>query len=305
MKKFLLLLSITLWGFSGRLCKACDEFDEMAALEASMAQEEAHEVEENVNSLLAQSNQLKDLFAKQAQSSFVSLIKHQILLNVSTTCPTHLIYIAQFINYNSGIAGQLMLVLRDVLFGIIEPLREKNQILKNNFERITSGFAVFEHIVNLNLNNIRVSLPMGVPIWALDDSRYAQTSGRDVIIRMLKEGDEIVKVIEKGGNLPHFKPLIAPLKTLVGMLRMFPLSDDIIQKAAISFEKYFTQTQRASIIEFFDSVAFQKLKENSNIFLDLRCFRSRTQPAFLTQSLELLANILNSCVQLAIKAALG
>jgi hypothetical protein len=95
-----------------------------------------------------------------------------------------------------------------------------------------------------------------------------------------------------------------PLKTLVGFLRMFPLSDDIIQKMAISFEKHFTPNQRASIIEFFDSAAFQKLKGKSNIFLDLPCLRSRTQPTFLTQSLQLLANILDSCVQLIVKAAL-
>jgi hypothetical protein len=303
MKKFLLLLSITLWGFSGQLCKAGDEFDEMAALEASMAEEEAHAVEESVNTLLAQSNQLKDLFAKQAQSTFVSLIKRQILLKVSTTCPTHLMYIAQFINYNSGIAGKLMLVLRDVLFDIVKPLQKKNQILKNNFDRITSGFAMFEHFVNLNLNNITLSLPMGFSVGSLDDSRYPRTSGRDVITRMLKEGNEIVKVIE-GYPLPHFKPLIAPLKTLVGFLRMVPLSDDIIKKVAISFEKHFTSKQRASIIEFFDSVAFQILKKNSNIFLDLPCFRGRTQPAFLTQLLELLANIFDSCMQLAVKAAL-
>jgi len=306
MKKFLLLLTLTLWGFSGQSCNAgkdVDDFDDLAALEAELALQESNAVEQNVNSLLDQGNKLKELFATQAQNTFVSLIKREIILNVSTTCPTHLLYMAQFINYNPNLAAKFMLVLHDVIFDIIAPLQEKNQVLKANFDRIKFGFTIVQHFVNANLNNIRITLPMGVPLWGLDDSRFVPTSGHDIITRLLKEGNEVVSIIE-GYNLPHFKPLVAPLKTIVGMLRLFPLSDDIMQKVALSIEKHFTPKQRASIIDFLNSGLFQCLKKNCNIFLDLRCFKSRTQPSFQTKVLEIFANMLDAGIQLAAKAAL-
>lgn len=306
MKKFLLLLMLTLWGFSGQSCNAgkdIDDFDDLAVLEAELAQEESSAVEQNVNSLLDQGNKLKELFATQAQNTFVSLIKREIILNVSTTCPTHLLYMAQFVNYNPNLAAKFMLVLHDIIFDIIAPLQEKNQVLKANFDRIKSGFAVVQHLVNANLNNIRITLPMGVPLWGLDDSRFAQTSGHDVITRLLKEGNELISIIEKC-DLPHFKPMVMPLKTIVGMLRLFPLSEDIMQKIARSIEKHFTPNQRASIIELLNSELFQKLKKNCNIFLDLRCFKSKTQPSFQTKVLEILANMLDAGIQLVAKAAL-
>jgi len=304
MKKFLLLLSITVWGFSGQNCKANDDFDDLATLEAELALEESNAVEQNVNSLLDQGNKLKELFATQAQNTFISLIKREIILNVSTTCPTQLLYMAQFINYNPNLAAKFMLVLHDIIFDIIEPLQEKNQVLKTNFDRIKLGFTIIQHFVNANLNNIRITLPMGVPLWQLDDSRFMSTSGHDIISRLLKEGDEIISIIEKC-DLPHFKPLATPLKTIVSMLRIFPLSEDIIQKIAHAIEKHFTLKQRASIIDFLNSELFQRLKKNCNIFFDLRCFKSKKQPSFQTKILEIFANMLDACIQLATKAALG
>ena len=307
MKKYLLLFFITLLGFQSHHCKAVDNADDSNfyfSLNEELAQAGAISVQESVNALADQGSKITELIVAQAQRAFINAIKNEIKFNICLTCPTHLVYLIKFINYNGDIFRKLVSVARDVISDAITPLQDENTILKNNFDSINSGFATVEKCINTHLNHIKITLPLSVPLWPLDESHIIPKSGHEVVTRFLHECDEIVSIIE-GYNLPHFKPLVEPLKKIVEMIRAFPLPENIIKKTAMSIEKYFTPKQLGSIIDFFNSDAYRILKSKCYILLDLRCFKGVSKPSFQTQIVTLSAQMLESFMELIVKIALG